>query len=131
MVYFSQYTVNDRYLTFSKGFTFLNMRSIMVTLPFLFYIGVVGSSFFLVLSAYVDSAEGTIALICTSVAFFGFQFSGFMVNPMDIAPKYAGSIIGISNSIGAIPGFVGPAIAGVMTTNGVSVHTYKLPLKMR
>lgn len=85
-----------------------------------FNIGVIGSGFFLIIAGYVESSESTIVLLCVSVAFFGFAFSGFMVNPMDIAPKYGGTIIGISNSISTTPGFVGPAIVGIMTKHGTA-----------
>ncbi|ESO96227.1 hypothetical protein LOTGIDRAFT_176626, partial [Lottia gigantea] len=42
----------------------------------------------------------------------GFHNSGILVNPQDIAPKHAGSVFGIMNMAGAIPGFVGVYIAG-------------------
>jgi ACS family sodium-dependent inorganic phosphate cotransporter-like MFS transporter 9 len=35
-----------------------------------------------------------------------------MVNPQDLAPKHAGSVFGVMNTIGALPGFIGVKIAG-------------------
>ena len=89
-----------------------------------FYLGVVGSGLFLIIAGYVESSTVTIAFLCVSVAFFGFAFSGFMVNPMDIAPKYAGTIIGISNTVATTPGFIGPFLVGIITKDGVRIFFF-------
>ena len=81
--------------------------------------GSILSGVFLVISGYVVSSVGTVAVMCVSVAFFGFAFSGFMVNAMDVSPKYGSTIIGISNSLASVTGFMGPAMVGVMTKEGV------------
>ena len=44
---------------------------------------------------------------------------------MDIAPKFAGTLYGLSNCIGSISGFIAPAIAAGLTTN-VSPHQFIL-----
>ena len=71
------------------------------------------------ISGYIVSSLGTVAVMCVSVAFFGFAFSGFMVNAMDVSPKYGSTIIGISNSLASVTGFMGPAMVGVITKEGV------------
>ena len=78
-----------------------------------------GSGISFIISGQTESSELTIAILCLGVIFFGFAFAGFMVNPMDIAPKYAGIIIGISNTFSTVPGFAGPALVGIMTKNEV------------
>lgn len=83
------------------------------------FAGSILSGVFLVISGYIVSSVGTIAVMCVSVAFFGFAFSGFMVNAMDVSPKYGSTIIGISNSLASVTGFMGPAMVGVMTKEGV------------
>ena len=50
----------------------------------------------------------------------GITMSGYNINHLDIAPKYAGVLMGISNTAGTIPGFAGPAIVGWLTENNVS-----------
>ncbi|XP_077493901.1 major facilitator superfamily transporter 18 [Amblyomma americanum] len=54
------------------------------------------------------------ALLCVSlaVACSGFHNSGVFINPQDIAPLHAGSVFGLMNTIGAIPGFLGVYLAG-------------------
>ncbi|XP_075727681.1 major facilitator superfamily transporter 18 isoform X1 [Rhipicephalus microplus] len=56
----------------------------------------------------------TWALLCVSlaVACSGFHNSGVFINPQDIAPLHAGSVFGLMNTIGAIPGFLGVYLAG-------------------
>lgn len=47
----------------------------------------------------------------------GFSRGGFSVNHMDIAPKYAGPLMGISNTAGTLAGVVGVAATGWMIEN--------------
>ena len=37
--------------------------------------------------------------------------AGFNINHIDIAPRFAGVLMGITNTIATIPGFVGPQVA--------------------
>lgn len=53
------------------------------------------------------------------IAFF-FAPSGFNVNHLDIAPRYASILMGISNGVGTLSGMVCPLIVGAMTKNKVS-----------
>nr|CAD7402251.1 unnamed protein product [Timema poppensis] len=54
------------------------------------------------------------ALVCVSVAIAatGFHNCGITVNPQDLAPKHSGSVFGLMNTIGAVPGFLGVYLAG-------------------
>lgn len=45
--------------------------------------------------------------------------SGFNVNHLDIAPRYASILMGISNGVGTLSGMVCPLIVGTMTKNKV------------
>ena len=55
----------------------------------------------------------------------GLNATGYAVNILDIAPKYAGVIIGISNVFGSMPGFISPQIVGFITTKNVSLYKIK------
>lgn len=46
--------------------------------------------------------------------------AGFNVNHLDIAPRYASILMGISNGVGTLSGMVCPLIVGAMTKNKVS-----------
>ena len=54
----------------------------------------------------------------------GLNATGYAVNILDIAPKYAGVIIGISNVFGSMPGFISPQIVGFITTKNVSEYAF-------
>uniref|UniRef100_UPI00358F4804 sialin-like isoform X1 n=2 Tax=Myxine glutinosa TaxID=7769 RepID=UPI00358F4804 len=45
--------------------------------------------------------------------------SGFSINHLDIAPGYAGLLLGITNTFATIPGFIGPALARYLTPNNL------------
>eukprot|EP00889_Picochlorum_renovo_P003964 jgi/Picre1/30994/NNA_006352.t1 len=48
----------------------------------------------------------------SALAAAGFARGGFSVNHMDIAPKYAGAVMGISNTAGTLSGVIGVAVMG-------------------
>lgn len=47
----------------------------------------------------------------------GTFYPGMKVNPLDLSPNYAGSLMAITNGIGAITGIIVPYVVGVMTPN--------------
>ena len=57
------------------------------------------------------------SLLVMSVGFTGFAFSAFLVNPFDIAPRYAISITSVTNSIACIPGILTPYVVAEVTTD--------------
>lgn len=42
----------------------------------------------------------------------GFHNTAVTVNPQDLAPSFSGSVFGLMNTVGAIPGFLGVYLAG-------------------
>ncbi|XP_046332461.1 uncharacterized transporter slc-17.2-like [Haliotis rufescens] len=58
-----------------------------------------------------------VALLTTAVGLEGLVNSGFMVNTIDFAPRYAGLLFGINNTISTIPGMLAPLVAGALTPN--------------
>lgn len=62
----------------------------------------------------VSSPWAAIALVTVSAAFNGVGLAAYGVNHLDIGPRYAGVLMGISNTIAAVPGIVGVAAAGVI-----------------
>jgi len=48
--------------------------------------------------------DGVVALICISVGFCGFVFSGYNTpNHGDLSPRFSGALFGITNTVGTIP----------------------------
>lgn len=48
-------------------------------------------------------------------------YSGFNVNHLDIAPRYASILMGISNGVGTLSGMVCPLIVGALTKHKVKL----------
>ncbi|XP_031343254.1 sialin-like [Photinus pyralis] len=76
----------------------------------------IGQAVFLLLAVYLLSPiESAIFLTC-AVGIGGFQASGSAVNQLDIAPQHASVILGISNTVGTIPGIISPILTGYIVT---------------
>lgn len=56
--------------------------------------------------------------------------SGFNVNHLDIAPRYASILMGISNGVGTLSGMVCPLIVGALTKHKVYPVDMHLNLHM-
>jgi len=50
--------------------------------------------------------------MCGALGALGFTWSGFLPNHLDIAPRYADILMGITNTAGTIPGVVGVYVTG-------------------
>ncbi|XP_050441335.1 vesicular glutamate transporter 1 [Adelges cooleyi] len=74
------------------------------------------ATFFLLLATADTALTATIALTC-GVAFSGFAISGFNVNHLDIAPRYASILMGISNGIGTIAGLLCPGTINLIISH--------------
>lgn len=68
----------------------------------------------LVIAGY--TTNWLVAVVCLTLAVGGggFAFSGFFVNHLDIAPPFAGILIGLSNTVATVPGIISPLLTGVI-----------------
>ncbi|XP_012688549.1 vesicular glutamate transporter 2.2 [Clupea harengus] len=71
----------------------------------------------LLVVGFSKSKGVAISFLVLAVGFSGFAISGFNVNHLDIAPRYASILMGISNGVGTLSGMVCPLIVGAMTKN--------------
>ncbi|KAK4830089.1 hypothetical protein QYF61_008427 [Mycteria americana] len=69
----------------------------------------------LLVVGYSHTKGVAISFLVLAVGFSGFAISGFNVNHLDIAPRYASILMGISNGVGTLSGMVCPLIVGAMT----------------
>merc|ERR1712150_159965 len=69
---------------------------------------------FMTLTAVLMKRGWAITFISLSLGCGGFAWAGFSVNHLDVAPQYAAILMGISNTIGTIPGIISPAITGYL-----------------
>ena len=84
--------------------------------------GLVGSSIFLMLSIDVDNANQAMGLMCGALGFLALTWAGFIPNHLEIAPRHADILMGITNTAGTIPGIIGVYVTGwlVDTTGAFS-----------
>ncbi|XP_065487352.1 sialin isoform X2 [Caloenas nicobarica] len=81
-------------------------------------IGMIGPAVFLVAAGFIGCNYAlAVAFVTVSTTLGGFCTSGYSINHLDIAPSYAGILLGITNSFATIPGMVGPVIAKNLTHN--------------
>ena len=67
-------------------------------------VGFLGCNRFIIVSAVI------LAVGCSGLA-----ASGFGANHLDLAPIYAGTLMGLANTLATIPGFLGPQVVGTLT----------------
>lgn len=73
---------------------------------------------FLLLVAYAKNPRLAIGALTVAVGFSGFAISGFNVNHLDIAPRYASILMGISNGVGTLAGMMCPMAVEFLTKQG-------------
>ena len=88
--------------------------SVTATRKLLNTVGFLVSAAALALTPVLASVRG--AILCSSITLGACAIAraGFAVNHMDIAPRYAGVVMGISNTFGTIAGVVGVAATGLI-----------------
>jgi len=69
---------------------------------------------FLILITCFDSVQVAITCVVCAVGFIGLSVAGWGANGLDIAPQYAGIIMGFSNTAGTLPGMFGVSLTGFM-----------------
>lgn len=76
----------------------------------------------MIIIAYLNCERtGTTVLLIISIVIGGAIFVGHLTNQNDLAPNYAGILMGITNTPGTISAFILPALVGALTEGGVSI----------
>ena len=96
----------DRLIT--NGMPVLRVRKLMQT------VGFGGLAMCLLLVTSAETVAGAIAIMTLGSALGAGSTGGFAVNHMDIAPRHAGTLMGITNTAGTIPGIVGVFLSGMI-----------------
>lgn len=90
--------------------------SVTVTRKIFTAVGMVLPATFLVCVCYVGCSHvWTVFFLTLSTTTGGTSGSGVYINQIDIAPRYAGFLLGITNTFGTIPGVVAPIVTGYFT----------------
>ena len=89
--------------------------------------GLVGSALFLLAARDVQSANVAMGLMCGALGFLALTWSGFVPNHLDLAPRYADVLMGITNTAGTVPGIIGVVITGwLVDTTGTYTSAFAL-----
>lgn len=79
-------------------------------------VGFIGPAICLVVTGWIEcDAAGAVTMIVIAVGVSGISMAGWAVNHLDLAPPFAGTLMGITNGIATIPGFVTPSVVGAFT----------------
>jgi len=103
---------------YARGVSLLLLRKIFQIA------GLVGSGAFLVLASQATNAGMAVALMCGALGFHALTLVGFVPNYLDIAPRHADVLVGVTNVLGTLPGVVGIAITGWLVER---THSYASP----
>ncbi|XP_055942792.1 sialin-like [Argiope bruennichi] len=60
-----------------------------------------------------------------SMAIGGFCYSGYMLSALDLSPEYAGTLMGIANTVSNLTGFIVPLIVGTLTDQQQTLHQWR------
>ncbi|XP_056271085.1 sialin isoform X3 [Pseudoliparis swirei] len=90
--------------------------SITVVRKLFTLVGLLAAAAFLVAVAYAGCSHVlTVTFLTLSMTIGGTTASGVYMNQIDIAPRYAGLLLGITNTFGTIPGILAPIATGYFT----------------
>ncbi|GMH04578.1 hypothetical protein Nepgr_006418 [Nepenthes gracilis] len=67
----------------------------------------------------------TVGILTSGLALSSFALSGLYCTHQDMSPKYASILLGITNTVGAVPGIVGVALTGYLLD---STHSWSVSL---
>lgn len=89
--------------------------------------GLLGASAFMLLINQAHTPTAAILVMCGALGALGLTWAGFGPNHLEIAPKHADILIGITNTAGTLPGIIGVAITGwMLDTTGSYVSVFLL-----
>ncbi|XP_028191407.1 sodium-dependent phosphate transport protein 1, chloroplastic-like isoform X1 [Glycine soja] len=104
----------------SKGLSVTRVRKIMQTIGFL------GPAFFLTQLSHVNSPVMAVLCMTCSQGTDAFSQSGLYSNHQDIAPRYSGVLLGLSNTAGVLAGVFGTAATGYILQHGSWDDVFKV-----
>ncbi|XP_066308770.1 probable anion transporter 1, chloroplastic [Miscanthus floridulus] len=104
----------------SRGVSVTTVRKIMQSIGFL------GPAFFLTQLSHVDSPAMAVLCMACSQGTDAFSQSGLYSNHQDIGPRYAGVLLGLSNTAGVLAGVFGTAATGYILQHGSWDNVFEL-----
>ena len=81
-----------------------------------------GSALCLLLLSATTSQWLALLYITLGLGAVALSAAGFLVNHLDIGPRYAGVLMGIANTVGTVPGILAPIVTGFIIQSTGSRH---------
>lgn len=75
---------------------------------------------------YAKSTELAVTLLTVALGLNAGTYLGYMVNHMDLAPVFAGTLMGITNGIANILSILGPLFVGIIVDDEVILLKFKI-----
>lgn len=92
----------------ARGWSITSVRKIMQCT------GLGSGAGFLVLASQATTPGFALFTMCGALGFGSLCWAGFASNHLDLAPRHADILFGISNTAGTLPGIIGVAATGVL-----------------
>ncbi|KAG8663785.1 hypothetical protein MANES_01G255800v8 [Manihot esculenta] len=108
----------------SKGLSITAVRKIMQSIGFL------GPAFFLTQLSHVRTPAMAVLCMACSQGSDAFSQSGLYSNHQDIGPRYAGVLLGLSNTAGVLAGVFGTAATGYILQRGKNLEAVLFSLNL-
>ncbi|XP_015899695.2 ascorbate transporter, chloroplastic isoform X1 [Ziziphus jujuba] len=108
----------------SKGLSITAVRKIMQSIGFL------GPAFFLTQLSRVKTPAMAVLCMACSQGSDAFSQSGLYSNHQDIGPRYAGVLLGLSNTAGVLAGVFGTAATGYILQRGSWDDVFKVAVAL-
>lgn len=80
-------------------------------------LGFLAQGVFILIVGFTLNKDIAVLALTLAVGFGGLAWSGFIINHLDIAPRYASLLLGISNCFATVPGMLSPTVVGIITVN--------------
>ncbi|RHY81347.1 hypothetical protein DYB35_013669 [Aphanomyces astaci] len=75
-------------------------------------LGLIGSGVSLYMLRFVSSSVSAVALLSVTLFLSRGATAGYWINMLDVAPRHAGHLMAVSNTVGTIPGIFGNILTG-------------------
>lgn len=105
----SDYLINRGYISTRTGRKLFNSLGLWIP------------AIALVILPYMSQSEWAVFLLTIAVGFNGATYVGYMVNHMDLSPNFAGTLMGLTNSIANIMSVLGPLSVGHILSNNNNI----------
>ncbi|KAF0310608.1 putative inorganic phosphate cotransporter [Amphibalanus amphitrite] len=93
--------------------------------------GLVFSGVFMVVASFAGCDHVTVvALLCVAVALVGLIASSLLTNYLDLAPNFAGSMMGVSNTVMTLAGILAPLVTGAIVTGNEDEEHWRIVFGM-